>query len=67
MIAMMCLKYLWSMMRHKWFVFIEACKLGIPWLGLIHDLSKFAPSEFIPYARYFYGNHPAPDELQRRQ
>lgn len=23
--------------------------------GLLHDMSKFRPSEFIPYARYFYG------------
>ena len=48
----MMIKYLWQMLRHKWFVFLEACKLGIPWLGLIHDLSKFRPSEFFPYARY---------------
>ena len=45
-------------MRHKWFVFVECCKLGIPWLGIIHDWSKFLPREFSPYARYFYGNYP---------
>lgn len=44
--------YLINLMRHKWFVFLEACKLGIPLLGLIHDMSKFLPDEFIPYARY---------------
>jgi len=49
------IKYLWVVLRHKWFVFHECCKLGIPWLGIIHDLSKFLPSEFVPYARYFYG------------
>jgi len=48
-------QYLRSVLRHKWFVFVECCKLGIPWLGLIHDWSKFLPSEFGPYARYFYG------------
>ncbi len=48
-------KYLQAILRHKYFVFLEACKLGIPWLGLIHDLSKFLPCEFIPYARWFYG------------
>ena len=56
---MMYLKFLWSLLRHKYFVFIECCRLGIPWLGVIHDWSKFLPSEFIPYARYFYGNYPA--------
>ena len=49
-------KYLKYVLKHKWFVFIECCKLGIPLRGLLHDLSKFLPSEFIPYARYFYGN-----------
>ena len=51
-------KYLKAVLKHKWFVFIECRKLGIPWLGVIHDLSKFLPSEFIPYARYFYGPYP---------
>ena len=55
-------KYLWAVLRHKWFVFLECRKLGIPWLGIIHDLSKFLPSEFGPYARYFYGPYPRDDE-----
>ena len=42
-------------MLHKWYVFIECCKLGVPARGLLHDNSKFRPSEFIPYANYFYG------------
>ena len=57
------LKYLWYVLRHKWFVFLECCNLGIPWLGIIHDWSKFRPGEFIPYARYFYGNYPKLNEL----
>ena len=51
------MKYLWHVMRHKWFVFIEACKLGVPFLGLIHDASKFKLSEMLPYAKYFYGEY----------
>lgn len=47
-------KYFKYIVRHRWFVFIEACKLGIPWRGLVHDLSKFLPSEWFPYANYFY-------------
>lgn len=46
------MKYLINLLRHKWFVFLEACKLGIPILGIIHDISKFLPDEFIPYAHY---------------
>jgi len=52
------LQYLWYILRHKWFVFLESCKLGIPWLGLVHDLSKFRLDEWIPYVHYFYGNYP---------
>lgn len=46
--------YLKYTMRHKWFVFLECCKLGIPWLGIIHDWSKLFPSEWIPYVHSFY-------------
>lgn len=44
--------------RHKWFVLIECYKQKIIWRGIIHDWSKFRLSEFIPYARYFYGDYP---------
>lgn len=46
------ISYLKNLLRHKYFVFIEACKLGIPMLGIIHDISKFLPDEFIPYSKY---------------
>jgi len=49
------LKYLWYVVRHKWFVFLEACKLGVPHLGIIHDWSKFLSSEWFPYANFYYG------------
>lgn len=48
------LKYLSYVLRHKWFVFLATRRLGIPWLGIIHDLSKFRPSEWLPYARHFH-------------
>lgn len=41
--------------KHKWFVFINCCKLGIPFIGLVHDLSKFSPSEFIKSSKYYKG------------
>jgi hypothetical protein len=43
-------------MRHKWYVFLECWKLGIPWLGIIHDMSKFYPSEWMPYMRHFFNS-----------
>lgn len=57
------LKYLRSLLRHKWFVFLECCKLGIPWLGVIHDWSKFLPSEWLGYAKHFYGDYPSEYDL----
>lgn len=47
--------YLRYVLRHKLAVFRAARKLGVPWLGVLHDLSKFDPREFIPYAERFYG------------
>lgn len=48
------LAYFKYVIRHRWFVFLECCRMGIWRRGLIHDLSKFLPDEFIPYAKYFY-------------
>ena len=39
---------------HKWFVLIECLKHGLTWRGLVHDLSKFRLSEWVPYARHFH-------------
>jgi hypothetical protein len=50
----MMIKYLRYVLRLKYYVFIECCNFGIPFRGLLHDMSKFLPSEFMPYARYFY-------------
>lgn len=50
------LKYLKYILRHKYYVMIECFKKGRYWRGIMHDMSKFRPSEFVPYARYFYGD-----------
>ena len=39
--------------RHRFKVFCLCCKVGIPWRGLVHDLSKYTPTEFIETAKYF--------------
>lgn len=49
-------KHLKVVIKHKHFVFLNACKMGIPWTGLIHDLSKFTPTEFLLSARYYLGD-----------
>lgn len=39
--------------RHRWNVFKLCCKVGIPFQGLKHDLSKYLPIEFFESARYY--------------
>lgn len=39
---------------HKWYVFLACHTLGITWSGIVHDLDKFLPNRFIPYANHFY-------------
>lgn len=49
-----CLIYL---LRHKWFVLVAGHSLGVPlWRLVIHDWSKFLPSEWFPYADEFHGS-----------
>jgi hypothetical protein len=48
-------RYLKYVLRHKWFVFVASWQLGVPLLGVMHDLTKFSPDELGPYARHFYG------------
>jgi hypothetical protein len=50
------LKYLSYVLRHKYFVFVECCKVGLFWQGLVHDLSKFSSIEWFPYVEFFYGD-----------
>lgn len=55
---MIYLKFLWSLLRHKWFVFRAGLVLHIPiWRLIVHDMSKFSPSEFGRYARNFQGDY----------
>ena len=51
------LRYLWYVIRHKWYVG-QACRRqeGFVFSGIFHDWSKILPSEFFPYAKHFYGN-----------
>jgi len=47
-------KYLKYVLRHKWYVLKECFQMGLFYRGIMHDMSKFRPSEFIPYAKNFY-------------
>lgn len=49
------LSYLRYVVRHKWFVLLACIQHGLFWRGIIHDWSKFLPSEWCAYAEFFYG------------
>ncbi|WP_253298871.1 DUF5662 family protein [Paenibacillus barcinonensis] len=49
-------KYFLYVTEHKLNVFIECWHEGLYVQGVFHDLSKFYPQEFFPYAVKFYAN-----------
>lgn len=50
------LQYLSYVIRHKWYVLKECFSYGLYWRGIVHDWSKFLPSEWFPYVHHFYGS-----------
>ena len=50
------LGHLSVVLKHKWRVFINCTKCGIPFRGIVHDMSKFSPTEFFESVKYFQGN-----------
>lgn len=52
--------------RHKWRVFINCSKCGLVFRGLVHDLSKFTPTEFFESVKYYQGNR-SPIGVCRRE
>ena len=43
--------------HHKWVVFKLCCKVGEPWRGFMHDISKYSPTEFWEGCKYYVGTH----------
>ncbi len=41
--------------KHKFLVFKFCCKLGVPFRGLVHDLSKYSFEEFGESIKYYTG------------
>ena len=48
--------YLKYVLRHKRYVAQERFREGMYWRAFVHDMSKFLPSEFIPYAKHFHNS-----------
>lgn len=52
---------------HKHWVFYYCCKVGIPFQGLVHDLSKFSPTEFWESVKYYQGTSSPIDACKKEE
>ena len=55
--------YIWKHLKtityHKYLVAKGCFKVGLYKQGILHDMSKYSPSEFFVGVRYFQGNRSA--------
>lgn len=65
MIVKNIIKHFILITRHKWVVFKLCCKIGQPWRGILHDLSKYSPTEFGESIKYYKGDHSPIIEAKR--
>ena len=58
------LRHLRVVSHHRHLVLVHCIKAGIPLRGILHDLSKFSPAEFISGMRYYQGDR-SPNDRER--
>ncbi|MCI9075836.1 MAG: catalase [Dorea sp.] len=61
---MKALEHLRTINHHKLLVMKGCFKVGLYKQGLLHDLSKYSPAEFLVGCRYFQGNR-SPNNAER--
>ena len=49
-------KHLFTITKHRFMVMKHCFKIGLVWRGLMHDMSKYSPSEFWAGVKYYQGN-----------
>ena len=59
-------KHLHTVNKHRFKVFIHATKAGIFFQGLVHDLSKYHPTEFFIGVKYYQGTR-SPNDAEREE
>ena len=57
-------KHLCTIMHHKKLVRAGCFKVGLYKQGLLHDLSKYSPTEFLVGCKYYQGNM-SPNNAER--
>ena len=63
---MQWLEHLKTINRHKKYVMELCFKLGLYKQGLLHDMSKYSPTEFLVGARYYQGTR-SPNAAEREE
>lgn len=59
-------KHFQTVRKHRKIVRQECKACGIGWQGVLHDLSKYSPTEFVASAKYFQGNR-SPIEAEKEE
>ncbi|MBQ4566108.1 MAG: catalase [Oscillospiraceae bacterium] len=57
-------KHFCTITKHRWAVRKHCFRVGMYWRGLVHDLSKYSPTEFMTGARYYQGTR-SPNSRER--
>ena len=57
-------KHFVTVTRHRWLVRQGCFQAGLYWQGLVHDLSKYSPTEFGVGAKYYQGTR-SPNNAER--
>lgn len=60
------LKHFRTVSKHKKEVLKECWACGLIWQGIVHDMSKFGPTEFASSAKYFQGTR-SPIEAEKEE
>ena len=61
---MKCWQHFKTINHHKWLVMKYCFRLGLYKQGLLHDLSKYSPTEFLIGVKYYQGNR-SPNNAER--
>lgn len=64
MIKLHPIKHFCTITKHRHTVMLHCFKAGIFGRGLLHDLSKYSPTEFIAGIKYYQGTR-SPNEAER--
>lgn len=61
---MKALQHLQTINHHKYLVMKECFEVGLYKQGLLHDMSKYSPTEFLVGCKYYQGNR-SPNNAER--